>query len=65
MSSLSPVVALDLGDRVEDERQRAEAEEVHLQETDALDLLHGPLRHDFVAGPLVERRVFRDGLRAR
>src|SRR5258708_22095006 len=39
------------------------AEEVHLQETDALDLLHRPLRDDFVARSLVERRVFSDRLR--
>ena len=38
-------------------------EEVHLQEADALDLLHRPLRDDFVAGPLVERRVLGDRLR--
>src|ERR1035437_5729756 len=53
---------LDLGDRVGDERQRAQAEEVHLQQTDALDLLHGPLGRDFVARPLVERRIFGDRL---
>ena len=38
-------------------------EEVHLQKTDALDLLHRPLRRDFVARALVERRVLRDRLR--
>ena len=38
-----------------DQRQRAEAEEVHLQEADALDLLHRPLRDDFVLLALVER----------
>ena len=32
--------------RVVEQRERAEAEEVHLQQTDALDLLHGPLRGD-------------------
>ena len=55
--------ALDLLDRVVDERQRAEAQEVHLQEADALDLLHRPLRDDFVARALVERRVLGDRLR--
>ena len=49
---------LDLGDRVEDQRQRAQPQEVHLEEPDPLDLLHRPLGHDFVAGPFVERRVF-------
>ena len=46
-----------------DQRQRAQAEEVHLQQADALDLLHRPLRDDFVVGPLVERRVLGDRLR--
>ncbi len=55
--------ALDLRDGVEDERQRAEAQEVHLQQADALDLLHRPLGRDFVAGSLVERRVLGDRLR--
>ena len=54
---------LDLRDRVEDQRQRAQPEEVHLQEADALDLLHRPLGDDFVARPLVERRVLGDRLR--
>ncbi len=35
-------------------------EEVHLQQADALDLLHRPLRRDFVAVALVERRVVGD-----
>ena len=52
--------ALDLGERVLDQRQRAQAEEVHLQEADALDLLHRPLRRDFVAVALEERRVVGD-----
>ena len=52
--------ALDLGEAVLDERQRAQPEEVHLQEADALDLLHVPLRRDFVPRPLVERRVVGD-----
>jgi len=56
---------LDLLDGVEDERQGAQPEEVHLEETDPLDLLHRPLRHDFVARPLVERRVFGDSPSAR
>ena len=55
--------ALDLVDRVVDQRQRREAEEVHLQQTDALDLLHRPLGDDFVAGALVERRILRDRFR--
>ncbi len=55
--------ALDLGQRVLNQRQRAEAEEVHLQEADALDLLHRPLRDDFVAAALVERRVVGDRAR--
>ena len=52
--------ALDLGERVADERQRAQAEEVHLQEADAIDLLHRPLGRDFVAVALEERRVVGD-----
>ncbi len=55
--------ARDFRDRVENERQGAEAEKVHLQQADALDLLHGPLGRDFVASSLVQRRVFRDRLR--
>ena len=46
---------LDLVERIADERQRAQPEEVHLQEADALDLLHRPLRDDFVLLALVER----------
>ena len=57
--------ALDLGERVLDQRQRAQAQEVHLQQADALDLLHRPLRRDFVAVALEERRVVGDRARAR
>ena len=48
---------LDVLDGVVEQRERAEAEEVHLQEADALDLLHRPLRRDFavVLLALVER----------
>ena len=53
MSTFS--VALDLVEGVADERQRAQPEEVHLQEPDALDLLHRPLGDDFVLLALVER----------
>ena len=60
MSRSMPVGPLDLLDRVEDQRQRAQPEEVHLQQADALDLLHRPLRDDFVPRPLVERRVVGD-----
>ena len=62
MSRSTPSVRLISRDRVEDERQRAQAEEVHLQEADALDLLHRPLRGDFVPRALVERRVLGDRL---
>ena len=34
-------------DRVVEQRERAQAEEVHLEQADALDLLHRPLRGDF------------------
>ena len=51
---------LDLLQRVVDQRQRAEAQEVHLQQADPLDLLHVPLGREFVALPLVERRVVGD-----
>ena len=47
--------ALDLVESVLDQRQRAEPEEVHLQQADALDVLHRPLRDDFVLLALVER----------
>ena len=50
-----PFGPLDLAQRVADERQRAQAEEVHLQQADALDFLHRPLRDDFVLLALVER----------
>ena len=52
----------DLIDGVLEQRQRAEPEEVHLQQAHALDFLHGPLRRDFVAGALVERRELDDRL---
>ncbi len=55
--------AFDLLNGVEDERERAQAQEVHLQQTDALDLLHGPLCRDFVPRPLVERGVLDNGAR--
>ena len=47
--------AFDLVERVADERERAQAQEVHLQQADALDLLHRPLGDDFVFLTLVER----------
>ena len=43
-----------------DERQRAQAQEVHLEQPDALDLLHPPLGRDLVAAPLVERSELGD-----
>ncbi len=51
---------LDVLDGVVEQRERAEAEEVHLQETDAIDLLHRPLRGDFpvVLLTAVERHEF-------
>ena len=54
VDSFSP---LDLGERVADERERAQSQEVHLQQTDAIDFLHVPLRGDLVPGSLVQRRV--------
>ena len=51
---------LDLLERVVDERERAQPQEVHLQQADTLDLLHVPLGDDFVPRPLVERRVVGD-----
>ena len=58
---------LDVLDRVVEQRERAQAQEVHLQEADALDLLHRPLRRDFafVLLALVERRELRDAAGAR
>ena len=50
----------DLLEGVVDERQRAQAQEVHLEQADPLDLLHAPLGRDFVAAPLVERRELGD-----
>ena len=55
MSRSIALGALDLVERVADQRQRAQPEEVHLQEADPLDLLHRPLRDDFVLLALVER----------
>ena len=50
----------DLRQRVLDERQRAEAEEVHLEQADAFDLFHRPLGRDFVAVALIEGGVVGD-----
>ena len=47
--------AADFVECVADQRERAEAEEVHLEEAHAFDLLHCPLRDDFVLLALVER----------
>ncbi len=49
---------LDLVEGVADQGERAQAKEVHLQQADALDLLHGPLRDDFVLLTLVKRNEF-------
>ena len=54
---------LDFVEGVADERERAQTEEVHLQEADALDLLHRPLRDDFVLLTLVERNELGQRLR--
>ena len=56
-SSVDPLLADDLH-RVVDHRQRAQAQEVHLQEPEALDDVHVPLGHDLLfvpLGDLVER----------
>ena len=45
----------DVRDGVVQQRQRAQAEEVHLEQADPFDLLHRPLRGDFVLLALVER----------
>jgi len=55
MSISAPAVRFDLAQAVVDQRQRAQPEEVHLQEADTLDLLHRPLRDDFVLLRFVER----------
>ena len=60
---VDPFGPLDLVERVADQRERAQPQEVHLQEADALDLLHVPLGRDFVARALVERRVVGDRAR--
>ena len=57
------VRALDFVERIANQRERAESEEVHLQEADALDLLHRPLRDDFVLRTLVERHELGERLR--
>ena len=46
---------LDFVEGIADEGQRAQPEEVHLEEADTLDLLHRPLGDDFVLLALVER----------
>ena len=50
-------------DGVVDDRQRPQAEEVHLQEAHLLDHAHVELRHDFIAVRAVERDVVRHRLR--
>ena len=58
IASMSRSIALgplDLVEGVVDQRQRAQPEEVHLEQADALDLLHRPLGDDFVLLALVER----------
>src|SRR5678816_1765366 len=54
---VDPFGTLNLLEAVVDERQRAQAEEIHLQEADPFDLLHVPLRGQFVALSSVERRI--------
>ena len=49
-------------DGVVDHRQRAQAEEVHLEQTHLLDHAHVELRHDFIAVRAVQRHVVRDRL---
>ena len=63
MSRSMPSVRLISSRQSSNQRQRAQPEEVHLQEADPLDLLHVPLGGDFVARPLVERRVVGDRAR--
>ena len=46
---VDPLGPLDLLQAVVDERERAQPEEIHLQEADPFDLLHVPLRGEFVA----------------
>ena len=53
----------DFLDRIVQQRERAETEEVHLEQADALDFLHGPLGRDFVVLAFVERREIGDGSR--
>ncbi len=55
MSIIDVLRPLDFVERVADESQRAQPEEVHLEEADTLDLLHRPLGDDFVLLALVER----------
>jgi hypothetical protein len=57
VDALSP---FDFLQRIVDQRERAQPEEVHLQEADPLDLLHVPLGDDFVARPFIEGRVVGD-----
>ena len=65
MSRSIPSVRLISSSAVVDQRQRAQPEEVHLQEADALDLLHRPLRDDFVLLRLVERHELGERAAAR
>jgi hypothetical protein len=44
----------DVLHRVVEQGERAEAEEVHLEQANPLDFFHGPLRRDFVLGALIE-----------
>ena len=52
---------LDVFDGVVEQRERAEAEEVHLEQTHPLNFLHRPLCGDFVLLAAIERRKFHHG----
>ena len=60
---LDAVAFLDQPQRVLDERERGQAQEVHLQELELFQPAHVVLGHDFVAVGLVQRHQFLERLR--
>ena len=62
---LDAAVLLDQLERVVDERERGEAEEVHLEKAELLETVHVVLGDNFVFVGAVERDQFLQRLRAR
>ena len=58
MSGAVAEILVDEVQGVADDGQVAQAQEVHLQEADGLDIAHGELGRDFALDRLVERDEF-------